>query len=123
MIRPSADEYRNTNDLIGLEQLNLVEHSICGTWQWWRGTVALALIILMLALALTVSPVQSVNLREIDVSWGFIQASSILAYVLVIEIWMWYTRINARIAVDTLENMRDKYQLVPLQSANGDVPK
>jgi hypothetical protein len=113
MIQLAREEYRRSSDEIGLEQVQLVEHQICGTWKWWRAIVGVIGIFIMLALALAMSPETSVKAGPVELPWGFVQAVSILLWVLIMESWLWYVRIVTNVGVDTLENLRDKYRLAP----------
>src|SRR5262245_4592348 len=61
MIQLAREEYVRSDDTIGLEQLRLVEHQICGTWKWWRAIVGVVGILVMLALALVMSPESSIR--------------------------------------------------------------
>jgi hypothetical protein len=113
MIQMSRTEYSNRNDLIGLEQLRLVEFQICGVWKWWRGAMGALLIVAMMILALAVPPELPIRIGQTEVSLRFVEAASILVWVLAMEAWHWYVRVVTRVAVDVLEDIRDKYQLVP----------
>lgn len=112
MIQRAREGY--AGDAIGLEQLHLVENQVCGGWKWWRGLVGVIGIFVMLALALVMSPETSIEVGRMELPWGFVQAASILVWVLLMEIWHWYVRIVTRVAVDTLEHLRDKYRLAAL---------
>ena len=114
MIQLARDEYYRLNDAIGLEQLQLVEHLICGAWKWWRASVGVIWIFIMLALALTLSPESSIKTGRAELPSGFVQAASILLWVLLMEIWLWYVRVVTKVGVDTLETLREKYRLAPL---------
>lgn len=116
MIQHARQVYSHPYDAIALEQLRLVENQVCGTWKWRRGVVGLVWIFVMLALALVMSPERSVRAGPAEVTWGFIQAVSILIWVLLMESWHWYVRMVTRIGVDTLEHLRDGYRLVSLSA-------
>ena len=118
MIQQAREEYGKLDDAIGLEQLQLVENQVCGTWKWWRAIVGGVWIFVMLALALKMSPENSINVGPVELPWGFVQATSILIWVLLMEIWHWRVRIVTRVGVDTLEHLRDKYRLTPLLAAH-----
>ncbi|MHC2275316.1 hypothetical protein ACVME8_001927 [Bradyrhizobium diazoefficiens] len=117
MIQMARDAYAKSDDAIGLEQLQLVENQVCGTWKWWRATVGVIWIFVMLALALVLPP-ESIRIGRAELPWGFVQAVSILIWVLLMEIWHWYVRIVTRVGVNTLENLKDKYSLTPLAAAH-----
>jgi hypothetical protein len=72
----------------------------------------------MLALALVMPPETSIRVGPVEIPWGFVQAASILLWVLLIEIWLWYARIATKVGVDTLENLRDQYRLAPVAAAH-----
>ncbi|WP_152977734.1 hypothetical protein [Bradyrhizobium pachyrhizi] len=114
MIQQAREEYGKLDDAIALEQLRLVEDQVCGTWKWWRGLVGGVWIFVMLALAIEMSPESSIRAGRMELPWGFVQAASILVWVLLMEIWHWHVRIVTRVGVDTLEHLRDKYKLTPL---------
>jgi hypothetical protein len=114
LIQLARDEYRRSDDAIGLEQLQLVEYQICGTWKWWRAIVGVVWIFIMLALALVLSPESSIRVGRAELPSGFVQAASILLWVLLMEIWLWYVRMVTKVGVDTLETLREKYRLAPL---------
>jgi hypothetical protein len=118
MIQLAREEYDRWDDAIGLEQLKLVEHQICGAWKWWRAIVGVVCILVMLALALVMPPETSLSVGPIDIPWKFVEAASILVWVLLMEIWLWYVRIEAKVGVDTLENLRDQYKLAPLAAGH-----
>ena len=123
MIELAREEYRRLDDEIGLEQLKLVEHQICGTWKWWRAIAGVIGIFVMLALALEMPPESSLRAGPVDLPWGFVQAVSILLWVLLMEISLWYVRIVAKVGVDTLENLREKYRLAPrARGSSGNSP-
>jgi len=118
MIQLAREEYVKSDDAIGLEQLQLVENQVCGNWKWWRAIVGVVWIFVMLTLALVMSPENSLRAGRAELPWGFVQAVSILIWVLLMEIWHWYVRVVTRVGVDTLENLRDKYRLAPLPAAH-----
>jgi hypothetical protein len=109
MIQQAREEYGSKDDAIGLEQLQLIENQVCGTWKSWRAIVGFVWIFAMLALALAMSPENSIKAGRVELPWGFVQAASILIWVLLVEIWHWRVRIVTRVGVDTLEHLRDKY--------------
>lgn len=118
MFQQAREEYGKLDDAIGLEQLQLVENQVCGTWKWWRAIVGIVWIFVMLALALEMSPENSIKAGRVELPWGFVQAASILIWVLLMEIWHWRVRIVTRVGVDTLEHLRDKYRLAPPLAAH-----
>jgi len=111
IIQGSQEEYQRGEDFIGMEQLRLVDYQICGSWKWWRGAMGAILIVLMLASALTYLPDQTLAIGRVQISWGFLQASSILFWVLAMELWYWVIRLKTKIAIDALEALRGRYEL------------
>lgn len=113
-IQASREAYTAVGDHFGLETLRLAERQICGTWKWWRGAMGAVLIAAMIFIAVRFHPAETLSIAGGTVSWGFIQASSILVWVLAMETWIWIIRLKTKCSIAGLDALRSRYQLQPV---------
>jgi hypothetical protein len=121
MINVSRERYALTNDLFGIEQLNLVARYMTGRWQFWRFVV----MILMIAGIDTL--IFSDEIHAAAAGWianllppltvetisRLIPSLSFLVFVLVAEGWIFTQRLKVRTALVVIDELSDKYDLTP----------
>jgi hypothetical protein len=121
IVGPSLSSSRiasiNSGDLIGTEELEVIQRYLCGKWQWYRFALGGVVILGLAAIAY----IKNNELNIIDAlepfSWDLVQALGMLVFVLVMEIWIWSERFRAKLSLEFLEDFRDRYSLLPKQSA------
>jgi hypothetical protein len=115
IIRPiataSRELYVQEGDIIGAEKLAIIERRICGTWKWWRNSVGGVIILLLAFIALLKRDGQALPWLDPVVSWEFIQVMVMTIYVLIMESWIWIERLRAKVALQLLDDLGERYLL------------
>lgn len=96
-IHHSYTSYGRAGRYIDMERVRVAERYIDGRWQWWRFSVGAALIVVMDALAFF-----------LDVPDGY-KHGSIFFFVVFVEAWIWAMRWRAKVALNVLEDLSERY--------------
>lgn len=102
----SPPKYDKLESLLVFNELNQ------GVWKWWRGGVGLVLLVFVNLLAFTPHS-QMLGDAAGGLPGAIVLAYAILGYILVIEGWIWFKRIQARNCYRLITNLSDKYDLSP----------
>jgi hypothetical protein len=115
VIRPivsaSREIYAAEGDVIGAERLGIVERRICGRWKWWRNCAGGLVIAVLGVIAFFKQDAQTLLGFDAVVSWELIQVMAITLYVLVMEVWIWAERFRAKISLQLLDDLGERYAL------------
>jgi hypothetical protein len=118
VVRPivsvSRDMYIKDGDCIGIEKLAVIENRICGQWKWWRNCIGGLLIALLGAIAFLKQDGDVQQLLSPFASWELVQVIAMTLYVAVMEAWIWIERFKARISIQMLDDLGERYTLKPL---------
>lgn len=105
---PSENNLIKTKSWYRLELLSIVFNYVDGKYVWYRfgvGIILLALLgsLIYAPLALEITKVLNFHSHKFTFSLG------VLAYVMVIEIWIWWMRMRTKISGDLLKRLDSKY--------------
>jgi hypothetical protein len=113
VIRPiivlSKGIYENKQDIIGIEKLAIIERRICGQWKWWRNSIGGIVILALGIIAFLKREDGTLPGFVPAISWELIQVIAMTVYVLVMEVWIWAERFRAKIALQLLEDLGERY--------------
>ena len=112
-VEKSDQHYRTRSEYTKLETLKATAAYMAGKWNLARYAVGVALIVLLGILMFVPSVIGRLQGLLGGVSRDFIIASTMLLYVLVLEGWQWYKRLELWDYGYMLEEMNGKYTLTP----------
>jgi hypothetical protein len=115
-VRRSREAYRTTSRFSQLASLEIVRHHICGSWQWVRFAAG-GLMIAWIDLLVYTRRLDFIAKVLPGVSAELVFSFSFLAFILVIEGWIWYKRLWVLIALDVIEDLDTAYKLEPSSKA------
>ena len=115
MIRPvvnaSKETYRAGGQFAERAKLDLVEEFMLGSWQQWRFAFGGLLIVGINILELPhLASRLGAAIGGLD--GEFVVALSILAFIVLMEGWIWFMRLRCRIARGEIKKLAAKYQFV-----------
>jgi hypothetical protein len=116
VVRPtvadSCNLYEESKKYDKLENLLVFDELNQGAWKWWRGGTGVVLLVFINVLAFS-------RLSQIlgeavgGMPHEVVLALSILSYILVVESWIWFKRIEALNGYRLIANLSEKYDLSP----------
>jgi hypothetical protein len=113
IIAESRTIYMKENDIIGAERVTAVEHYIVGNWQLHRFLCGGFLVIAFLAVsAFKYFGVQPVAGFDATV-WQAARSISMLAFVLIMDTWLWTMRARTKATLSALGRLGRLYDLKP----------
>ena len=110
MLEESRIEYERNNELYSLERLAIFEHYMLGWWQIWRFAAGALIIAIMIGIALIKYIYGQIQYLE-SVPIELLQASGMLLFVGVMEVWIFSMRIRTRAGLAALDQLASKYEL------------
>jgi hypothetical protein len=124
LLRPSIEQserkYKDHKNYYALEKLTIVVNHIEGHWKWFRLAIVGIPVVVLTDLFAFSSAVQSTIGRTIQYivpglpaadATAFAASTLVLLFVLGMESWIWYVRINTKVAIDVLDSLGKKYKL------------
>jgi hypothetical protein len=96
-IHHSYTAYGRAGRYIDMERVRVAERYIDGRWQWWRFAVGAVLIVVMDLLAFF-----------LDLPPGYAHGT-IFFFVVFVEAWIWLMRWRAKVALNVLEDLSERY--------------
>lgn len=110
-IEKSKINYIQANDQFGLLSIIAIEKYILGKWLWTRFYIGSAIILLIDILAFSDLPIRLSVWLSIQ-SPSFITVSLILIYIVIMEAWIWIKRIQRKVYLSLLSDLKDVYVLI-----------
>jgi hypothetical protein len=113
----SQESYRQMKKYIKLEQLNLVFNTyLCGKWQWARFLTGGLIVALMNWLSFRYRNGASViQIGTYSLEVELLIALTILLFVTIMELWIWYMRLKVKAGLQILEDLQDDYRFEPIE--------
>jgi hypothetical protein len=111
IISASRAIYAGEPDAVGSEKLTIVETLICGRWQLWRYFAGALVIAMLGGIAFLKHNGGGLPGLHPVVPWDLIQVFVMTLYVSVMEIWIWWERLRARVSLELLDDLGERYIL------------
>jgi hypothetical protein len=125
----SARHYEAMKDKICLEKLATVRALVFGGWKWWRLTVVVPIVLIMLADAFIPQVRNGLSGLARTILGGGQDAEAVVGGILVFafvfsaELWIWLMRIRARTRITVLDDLGHRYELRPIKAAAAAKPE
>lgn len=108
----SRKSYEQKGREILMQRMEIVEEYIAGTWQWWRFSAGLVLLLSIGVAAYSKLGPWIAGKLSFE-SPMFTVASLIFFFVLSMEAWMWAKRIQTTTSLNLLDRLEESHELVP----------
>jgi hypothetical protein len=98
-INSSRKKERDAKNYAGVRKLEIVQEHICGNWQWRRFAAGGAVIAATDALVFSPALRNAARNLSRNISNDLLIALCLLGYILVMEGWIWYKRLEVMISL------------------------
>ena len=112
-IRTSQAASQQFGDYVGSEEIRVIEQYLCGNWQWHRFALGAVVISGLWGILFVQRTGRILPAVPDPISWELLQVIGMLAFVLVMEIWIWSKQLHTKLALDLLQDFGERYTLSP----------
>lgn len=112
LLRESEIEYKKMNNLWNFLRLESTKNYIAGTWKKTRYYAGIPILIILLIFSFENIFASSINNYFNIISSDFIFSLIFLIFVLSMESWIWFVRLNTKLTMNIISKNEDSYLLV-----------